>query len=94
MFQKDYDKPTYIYGTYDDCMTWENNIEKDMRNRIETYLDKIRVTPVKKSDLKSIYDGLKDLEQSAINNKNKTKKEIAKDLRMFLYKFAELAKIK
>lgn len=94
MFQNDYDKPTYIYGTYDDCMACENDIEKNMRNRIETYLDKIRVTSVKKSDLKAIYDGLKDLEQSAINNKNKTKKEIAQDLRMFLYKFSELAKIK
>lgn len=88
------DKPYYIYGTYDECLKWEEAIEKDLRKRIETHLDKIRVVSIKKSAIKEIYEKMKALDKSACSNKNKTKKDIAQDIRMFLYKFEELTGVK
>lgn len=87
------DKPNYIYGTYDECLEVENAIEKKLRERIEYKLDKVRVITIKKSNIKEIYERMKALEKSACNNKKKTKKDIAQDIRMFLYKFAELTKV-
>jgi predicted metal-dependent hydrolase len=86
------DRPYYIYGTYEECLEAENAIEKWLRKKIEERLDTVRVITIKKSDVKSIYDRIKALEESACS-KNKTKKNIEQDIRMLRYKFTELTKI-
>ena len=87
---KNSDNPDYIYGTYDECLEIEKTIEKKLRNKIEVKLDNVRVVTIKKSDIKEIFEKMKALEKSA---KNKTKKDIAQDIRMFLYEFVEKTKV-
>lgn len=94
VFPKYERNPLLVYGSYEQCLEMEKEIEARFRKKIETELDNVRTTNIKISDLQSFYDKLKELAKSADTDRKKTKSAISSDLHSLLYEFSRFAKIK
>lgn len=83
------DKKFFIYGTYDECLDWEKNIEEDLRKRIDCYLDNVRVVSIKKSDIEKLKEKYKEVIKVA-EDKNVNRRDLNTKIHLFSYTMEEL----
>lgn len=91
MFGADSRKPDYVYGAYEEVKSFEENIEKSLRSKIEHRLDQVRTVNIKISELAELEKKLNDLEVS-IDNKKKARWAIANEIHNIRYAFGKYLK--